>query len=154
MPTQHNRKPTRKHPHRKPLKARRTAAGRFTGKPAKGETLSETVMPDEYAPGAEPPREQPWAPDPVVVTALAGPSPRCLALRDGFRCTLVDGHDGAHQGRSWSGAGTLVWARGEEATTNAGAGYAAENPDKCWQDLRARVARGRPWYRRLLDWLR
>ena len=79
MPTQHNRKPTRKHPHRKPLKARRTAAGRFTGKPAKGETLSETVMPDEYAPGAEPPREQPWVPDPVVVTALAWPVRSCYS---------------------------------------------------------------------------
>jgi hypothetical protein len=49
------RKPTSKHsPKPKP---RRTRKGQFAGKRAKGETISVTVMPPEYAPGAEAPRE-------------------------------------------------------------------------------------------------
>jgi len=49
MAAKTNRKPTA----RKPAKPRRAPNGRFKGQPR---TISETVMPDEYAPGAEVPR--------------------------------------------------------------------------------------------------
>ena len=46
MPSKSHRKPARK--------PRRSPDGRFQGQPR---TISETSMPDEYAPGAEAPRE-------------------------------------------------------------------------------------------------
>ena len=77
MPTKPNRKhPKPRHAKRASNGPKRSPNGRFKGQPR---TLSETVMPEEYAPATEVPREQPWAPDPVVVTALAGPVRRCYS---------------------------------------------------------------------------
>ena len=60
MPAKTNRKPTP----RKGTKPRRAPNGRFKGQPR---TISETVMPEEYAPATEAPREA------VEKPALAAP---------------------------------------------------------------------------------
>ena len=55
MPTKPNRKhPKPRHAKRSPNGPKRSPNGRFKGQPR---TISETSMPDEYAPGAEAPRE-------------------------------------------------------------------------------------------------
>ena len=55
MPTKPKHKPTP----RKGTKPRRAPNGRFKGQPR---TISETVMPEEYAPATEAPREVPEKP--------------------------------------------------------------------------------------------
>lgn len=57
-------KPKRNQPPRKGTKQRRAPNGRFKGQPR---TISETVMPEEYAPATEAPREA------VEKPALAAP---------------------------------------------------------------------------------
>ena len=130
MPTKPNRKPNRK-----PRHAKRASNGRFKGQPR---TLSETVMPEEYAPATEVPREQPWAPDPVVVTALVEPASRCYP----------DGGPG--------GNGEAV----QRPTEAIPVGESAESGKMSAVDISETIASfygirtPRPWYRRLWEWLR
>lgn len=72
MPTKPTSKHTHKprHPERASSGQKRTPNGRFKGQPR---TLSETSMPEEYAPATEAPREAAEKPVPVVKPLSALP---------------------------------------------------------------------------------
>ena len=129
-------KPKRNQPPRKGTKQRRAPNGRFKGQPR---TLSETVMPEEYAPGAEAPREGAEKAVPVVKPLSVFPP----GYASGSGGCAMEGPGGA------GGVGQITHTpkRAVKAECPGGYFYTVTY-----------VGKPRPWYRRLwstvLEWLR
>lgn len=137
MPTKPNRKhPKPRHAKRASNGPKRSPNGRFKGQPR---TLSETSMPDEYAPGAEAPREGAEKAVPVVKPLSVFPP----GYASGSGGCAMEGPGGA------GGVGQITHTpkRAVKAECPGGYFYTVTY-----------VGKPRPWYRRLWaavrEWMR